>query len=79
MAKTSEEAMKKDEMKVLDVLEQHAKENIDGLAKRCGFSHQKISRIIKHLEEKKTIWGYAAITDEKVKKSQTLCFDDKEK
>ena len=67
MAKTSKETMKKDEMKVLDVLEQHAKENIDVLAKRCGFSHQKISRIIKHLEEKKTIWGYTAITDEKSK------------
>jgi DNA-binding Lrp family transcriptional regulator len=51
-------------MKVLQYLERHAKENLDDLAKKCGFSRQKISKIIKQLEEKKTIWGYAAITDD---------------
>jgi DNA-binding Lrp family transcriptional regulator len=54
-------------MKVLQYLERHAKENLDDLAKKCGFSRQKISRIIKQLEEKKTIWGYTAVTDDSSK------------
>ena len=64
MVKSSKETMMKDEMKVLDVLEQHAKESIDEIAKQCGFSRQKVWKIIKHLEEKKIIWGYTAVTDE---------------
>jgi len=55
--------MKKDEMKVLDVLEQYSKESVDEIAKRCGLSRQKISRIIRRLEENKIIWGYSAIAD----------------
>jgi DNA-binding Lrp family transcriptional regulator len=63
MSKTSKETIRNDEIKVLNVMEQHAKENIDELAKRCGVSRQKVSRIIKRLEEKKIIWGYSAIAD----------------
>jgi len=50
-------------MKVLDVLEQHAKDSISELSKRCGLSSQKVARIIKNLEKKKLIWGYSAIAD----------------
>ena len=64
MAKSSKETMMKDEMQVLTILEQHAKESIDEIAKKCGFSRQKVWKIIKHLEEKKIIWGYTAVTDE---------------
>jgi len=67
MAKISKEAMHEDETIVLNILEQHAKESIDVIAKKCGFSRQKVWKIIKHLEEKKKIWGYTAITDEEVK------------
>jgi len=63
MAKSSKETMKTDEMKVLDVLEQHAKESISELGKRCGFSPQRVARIIKNLEKEKIIWGYSAIAD----------------
>jgi Lrp/AsnC family leucine-responsive transcriptional regulator len=63
LSKNSVETMKSDERKVLDILGQHAKENIDTLAKRCGFSRQKMWRIIKRLEKEKIIWGYSAITD----------------
>jgi DNA-binding Lrp family transcriptional regulator len=85
LPKRSKEGIQTDEMKVLHFLEQHVKENIDELAKKCGFSRQKISRIIKNLEEKKTIWGYAAITDDNAKnlkhfvllvKRNTVPFDD---
>lgn len=54
--------MTADELQVVTILEKHAKESIDEIAKKCGFSRQKVWRIIKHLEEKKIIWGYSAIT-----------------
>ncbi|VVB61449.1 Winged helix-turn-helix DNA-binding protein [uncultured archaeon] len=63
MSKSSAETMKREEMKVLDVLEQHAKNSISELSKRCGLSSQKVARIIKNLEKKKLIWGYSAIAD----------------
>jgi DNA-binding Lrp family transcriptional regulator len=63
LAKNSKETMLKDEIQVLGVLEQHAKESVDEIAKRCGFSRQKVWKIIKNLEENKTIWGYSAIAD----------------
>lgn len=50
-------------MKVLNYLEQLGKDNIDEIAKKCGFSRQKIWRIIKRLEMNKIIWGHTAITD----------------
>jgi DNA-binding Lrp family transcriptional regulator len=63
LSKSSVETTKRDETKVLDVLEQHAKDSISELGKRCGLSSQKVARIIKNLEKKKIIWGYSAITD----------------
>jgi DNA-binding Lrp family transcriptional regulator len=63
LVKNSKETMLEDEIKVLSVLEQHAKESVDEIAKRCGFSRQKVWRIIKNLEENKIIWGYSAIAD----------------
>jgi DNA-binding Lrp family transcriptional regulator len=61
LSKSSEETMKNDGMKVLDVLRTHAKENIKELGKKCGFSPQKVTRIINKLEKEKTIWGYSAV------------------
>ena len=63
MPKHSKEAMKKDEIQILNILEKHAKEGIDEIAKKCGYSRQKAWKIIKNLEEKNIIWGYAATTD----------------
>ena len=50
--------------KILDVLKTNANESIDVIAKKCGFSRQKIWRIIKKLEKNKTIWGYTAVCDD---------------
>ena len=36
---------------------------IDRIAIDCGFSRQKVWRIIKRLEENKTIWGYHTVID----------------
>jgi DNA-binding Lrp family transcriptional regulator len=67
MPKNAKENVMKDEIRVLTILEQHAEDSIDEIAKRCGFSRQKVWRIVKHLEEKKIIWGYTAVTDETAK------------
>ncbi|VVB61895.1 Winged helix-turn-helix DNA-binding protein [uncultured archaeon] len=85
MSKSSIESMKRDEIKVLDALEQHAKDSISELGKRCGLSPQKIARIIKNLEKEKRIWGYSALVDAEEKnlryfvlllKRSTLHLDD---
>ena len=65
MAKSSKKQIYEDELKVIAELQKNAKENIDVISKNCGFSRQKVWRIIKGLEEDKTIWGYTAIVNEK--------------
>lgn len=63
MAKRSKTQVEKDELRVVMDLQAHAKESIDDLAKKCGFSGPKLRRIIKNLEDSDTIWGYHAVTD----------------
>ena len=64
MPKTSKEQITNDEKKILRELQKNSKESIDKLAKKCGFSRQKVWRIIKRLENNKTIWGYHAVVDD---------------
>jgi DNA-binding Lrp family transcriptional regulator len=64
MPKSSKDQIEQDEKKILSKLMKNAKENIDTIAKSCGFSRQKTWRIIKQLEVKKLIWGYTAVFDE---------------
>jgi len=63
MAKSSTGQIKEDEAKILAALQKFSKENIDEIAKHCGFSRQKVWRYIKRLEENQLIWGYTAIID----------------
>jgi DNA-binding Lrp family transcriptional regulator len=63
MPKSSTQQLIKDEKKILDALQSNANESIDVIAKKCGFSRQKVWRIIKKLEKNKTIWGYTAVYD----------------
>ena len=63
MPKNSKEHIEIDERKVLHELQNNSKESIDKIAKKCGFSRQKVWRIIKHLEKNKTIWGHHAVVD----------------
>ena len=63
MPKTSREQITNDEKKILHELQKNSKENIDKIAKKCGFSRQKVWRVIKRLEKNKTIWGYHAVVD----------------
>ena len=66
MPRTRHERLITDEGKVLGVLQKNAHENIDAVAKKCGFSRQKVWRIIKKLEKDKIIWGYTTICDDEI-------------
>jgi len=70
LSKNSVEIKKRDELKVLDALEQHANDSISELGQRCSFSSQKIAKIIKNLEKKKLIWGYTTVADAEEKNSK---------
>jgi DNA-binding Lrp family transcriptional regulator len=63
MPKKNETRLLQDEKKILCFLQTNGKESIDIIAKNCGFSRQKVWRILKKLEEEKIIWGYSAICD----------------
>ena len=63
MTKSSKEQIVNDEKKVLNHLSKNANESINEIAKKCGFSRQKVWRIIKNLENNNTIWGYVAVID----------------
>ena len=65
MAKNSKKQIKKDEKKIINELLKNSNKSINEIAKTCGFSRQKVWRIIKGLEKNKTIWGYTAVIDEK--------------
>ncbi len=64
MAKNSVKQIKEDEKKILEELQRNANKSINEIAKTCGFSRQKVWRIIKSLEKNNTIWGYTAVIDE---------------
>jgi chromosome segregation ATPase len=51
MPKSSLTRLIEDEEKILDILQINAQASIDDIAKKCGFSRQKVWRIIKKLEE----------------------------
>lgn len=65
MPRKSRAQIRDDEKKVLKALQKNSKEGIDAIAKLCGFSRQKVWRIIKQLEKNEFIWGYTAITDDR--------------
>ena len=64
MPKTTKEQIADDEKKILWGLQKNSKENIEKIAERCGFSRQKVWRVVKRLENNKTIWGYHAVVDD---------------
>ena len=64
MARSSRVQIDKDEKKVLIQLQKNSKDSIETISKHCGFSRQKVWRIIKRLEAIGLIWGYTAIFNE---------------
>ena len=64
MPKSSKAKVEADEMKILTELRKNSRQSLNEIAEKCGFSRQKVWRIINDLEENKTIWGYNAVIDE---------------
>ncbi len=64
MPKNNIKQIKEDEKNILDELRKDASMSINEIAKKLGFSRQKVWRTIKNLEKDKTIWGYTAIIDD---------------
>ena len=64
MSKSSRNQIELDEKKILFELMKNSKENIETIAKHCGFSRQKTWRMIKQLEANNLIWGYTSIFNE---------------
>jgi Lrp/AsnC family leucine-responsive transcriptional regulator len=73
MEKSSNEQIQEDEKTILAELQNNSNENIETIAKRCGFSRQKVWRAIKQMEERQLVWGYTAIIDpEKIDQKQFM-------
>jgi len=64
MPKSSVKQIEQDEKRILDELTKNANKSINDIAKTCGFSRQKVWRVINNLEKNHTIWGYVAVVDE---------------
>ncbi|HIH29080.1 MAG TPA: Lrp/AsnC family transcriptional regulator [Thermoplasmata archaeon] len=64
-SKKKTELLTSDELRILTALQKNSKDSISSIAKSCGFSRQRVQRILAQLEEDRVIWGYTAITDEK--------------
>ena len=63
MPKSSQKQIEDDEIKILDEIKNNANKSINEIAKKCGFSRQKVWRIINRLEKSNMIWGYITVTD----------------
>jgi DNA-binding Lrp family transcriptional regulator len=71
MPKSSEKQVKQDSEKILAELLKNANKSINEIAEACGFSRQKVWRVIKDLEKNNAIWGYVAIINpEKLNKKR---------
>ncbi len=57
--------LSQDEVQILTALQKNSKDSVNSIAKYCGFSRQKVKRILTRLENDNVIWGYTAIIDEK--------------
>lgn len=64
MAKNSAKQIVEDEKEILKELTRNANKSINEIANDCGFSRQKVWRVIKNLEKNKTIWGYTTVINE---------------
>jgi DNA-binding Lrp family transcriptional regulator len=73
MAKSSVKQIEQDEKKILDELSKNANKSINDIAESCGFSRQKVWRVINNLEKNNTIWGYVAVVNqEKLNKKRYI-------
>jgi DNA-binding Lrp family transcriptional regulator len=64
MPKNHKIAIEADERKIIELLINDSRQSPNEIAKKLGFSRQKVWRIINRLENKKVIWGYTTIINE---------------
>ncbi len=64
MAKCSKKKIEDDKQSVLMELQKNSSDSVNVIAKRLGFSRQKVWRIIKNLKDSNIIWGYNAVIDD---------------
>ena len=64
MPKSSRKQTDEAEKKLLKILQKNSGDSIENIAKKCGFSKQKVWRIKKKLEKNNAIWGYPAVVDD---------------
>jgi DNA-binding Lrp family transcriptional regulator len=64
MPKNGKISIEADEQKIIDQLVKDSRQSPHEIAKKLGFSRQKVWRIIKKLEKDKIIWGYTTVVDE---------------
>jgi DNA-binding Lrp family transcriptional regulator len=73
MPKNSITQIQQDQKKILEELSKNSHSTINEIANKLGFSRQKVWRIIKNLENDKTIWGYTAIIDDNKTGRKRFC------
>ena len=64
MATSSNKQIAEDEQKIIQQLMKDARQTPAEIAEHCGFSRQKVWRIINKLEDNKKLWGYIAVVDD---------------
>jgi len=64
MPKSSKTIIEADEKKIIEQLINDSRQSPYEIAKKLGFSRQKVWRTIKKLEKDKVIWGYTTVIDE---------------
>lgn len=64
MPKRAKYLIKEDEKRILFELLNDSDQSVNIIAKKLGFSRQKVWRVINQLKENNTIWGYTAIINE---------------
>jgi len=65
MPKSSNKQIEEDKKKVIQQIKMDARKSPHEIAKKLGFSRQKVWRIIKELENENILWGYTGIVDDK--------------
>lgn len=63
MSRSSKDTIKKDERELMKILETNGHMSLDALSKKAGFSRQKAWRLVRRLEQSKTVYGYHALID----------------
>jgi len=65
MPKSSNEKIEDDKNKIILELQSNSRKSPHEIAKKLGFSRQKVWKTIKELEKEKIIWGYTAVVENK--------------